>query len=591
MNSNFTYSKRNLEFLLFEVFKIQDLKKYSYFANIDEETIKGILDLSENIAEKHLRPYFKATDLMPASWHDGKVYVHPAIKIYYQAYASQGLMAATFDATFGGFHMPKSVYASGDFIIGNAHNGIEMFTALTHSGAELLVSFASEELIERYVPGLLNGSLAATMCLTEPQAGSSLQEITTFATLQEGNYKIKGQKIFISAGDHDITQNIIHLVLAKTTKQPNKISLFAVPKYKDDLQTRNDVQSIGIYHKMGQKSTPTVHLEFGSNMDCNAYLIGEEGKGLQYMFQMMNTARLGVGLAGTYMASAAYYLSLKYANERIQGKRKDEAGTIMPAKIIQHADIRRMLYVQKSIFEGALSLIQECNLYLDLLKVVDNKEESDLYQSLLDLLTPVAKTYGAEKGIESISLAMQILGGYGYTEDFNLEQLYRDARILSIYEGTTGIQSITLLGRNILFTEAKSIQLWKEKVFSELAPSLADHKVREYSELWMAEITRLENILRHLLHTAKTNSVEFALKDATVFMEYIGIITIGWQWIKQGIACSKAMDATMPDVDFYRSKLKTMKFYFQYEWVKVEALVKILLAKEDLTYQGEYIDC
>jgi len=438
---------------------------------------------------------------------------------------------------------------------------------------------------------LLDGTLSATMCLTEPQAGSSLQEILTLAAENEGNYKIKGQKIFISAGDHDITQNIIHLVLAKTTSQTNKISLFAVPKFKDDKQTSNDVQSIGIYHKMGQKSTPAVHLEFGANDNCNAYLIGEEGKGLQYMFQMMNAARLGVGLAGTYMASAAYYISLKYANERIQGKRKDENGFAVPATIIHHADIRRMLLLQKSIFEGALSLIQECNLYIDLMQVVENKDQKEKYQSLLDLLTPVAKAYGSEKGIESISHAMQILGGYGYTEDFNIEQLYRDARILSIYEGTTGIQSITLLGRNVLATEGKSILVWKEKVIGGLAPNLTQDHFKEYAELMMTEISRFEKVIFHLINQSKLISTEYALKDATVFMEYFGIINIGWQWIKQGIVARQALDSNTHDDEFYSSKIKTMKFYFQYEWVKVDALVKIILAKEDLVYNGAYIDC
>lgn len=588
MNLNSTYSRRNLEFLLFEVFKIHELKKYPYFANIDEESVQGYLDLSETIAEKYLRPFFKATDQMPASWHEGKVAVHPAIKSYYEAYTSQGLMAATFDPKFGGFCLPKSVYALGDFIIGNAHNGMEMFTALTHSGAKLLLSFASDDLIDRFVPGLIDGTLSATMCLTEPQAGSSLQEISTLATLKGANYVIKGQKIFISAGDHDITQNIIHLVLAKTTHQPNKISLFAVPKYFDDKQTANDVSSIGIYHKMGQKSTPAVHLEFGANENCNAYLIGEEGKGLQYMFQMMNAARLGVGLAGTYMASAAYYISLKYANERIQGKRKDETGSVVTTTIIHHADIRRMLYLQKSIFEGALSLIQECNLYLDLIQVIDNEDQKEKYQILLDLLTPVAKTYGSEKGIESISHAMQILGGYGYTEDFKIEQLYRDARILSIYEGTTGIQSLTLLGRNVLATDGKSILLWKEKVITDLASALPDDQFKYYVELLMSEISRFENCITHLIKDAKMISNEYALRDATLFMEYFGIIIIGWQWIKQGIVAKKALNAQTPEVDFYKSKFKTMKFYFQYEWVKVDGLVKILLAEDDLTYTEKF---
>jgi butyryl-CoA dehydrogenase len=246
---------------------------------------------------------------------------------YYRLFSESGLLAAGFDEQYGGQQIPKIIYAATDFIIGNAHNGFEMFTSLSIGVARLLISFASPQLVSEYVPKILSGEFTGTMCLTETQAGSSLSDIATTAyRQQDGSYKIKGQKIFISAGDHDITDNIIHLVLARTEGAPKGIkgiSLFVVPKKRivDSNLVTNDVHSIGIYHKMGQRSTPAMHLEFGANNDCIGHLVGEEGKGLAYMFQMMNAARLGVGLGGTFIASAAYYASLQYARERTTGEK------------------------------------------------------------------------------------------------------------------------------------------------------------------------------------------------------------------------------------------------------------------------------
>ena len=318
------------------------------------------LDAADNIAEKNMRPFLKESDKHPPELKNGIVKVHPALHEYYRAFCESGLLASNFEKQFGGQQLPKTIYAAADFIVGNAHNGFEMFTSLSNGAARLLLSFASPQLVSDYALKILTGEYTATMCLTETQAGSSLSDISTRAyPQQEGSYKIKGQKIFISAGDHDITPNIVHLVLARVEGAPKGvkgISLFAVPKKRieDGVLIANDVASIGIYHKMGQRSTPAMHLEFGANDDSIGYLVGEEGMGLRYMFQMMNTARLGVGLAGTCIASAAYYASLQYAKERTQGRRPgSKSFDDRPVSIIHHPDVRRMLLLQKTFVEGS----------------------------------------------------------------------------------------------------------------------------------------------------------------------------------------------------------------------------------------------
>ena len=462
-----TYSRRNLQFILFEVLAVQNLTDYEYYKAHDIDTFNMVLDIAEDIAAKHLSPYYKESDQNPPELVDGKVNVHPGIAAYYKSFCENGLMSAIFDEKYGGQQLPKSVYGASDFIIGSAHNGFEMFTGLASAAARLLIAFGSNAMIDQYALKILTGEYTATMCLTETQAGSALSDVASFGTLQsDGTYKIKGQKIFISAGDHDVTENIIHLVLARTPGAPagtKGLALFAVPTVRDGQS--NDVTSIGLYHKMGQKSTPTMHLEFGVRDECIGELIGEERKGLEYMFLMMNASRLGVGLGGTYIASAAYYHSLQYAKERIQGKRP---GAKDSSPIIQHPDVRRMLFYQKAIVEGSIGLLFYCY-HLQDKELIATGEDKTRCEDLLELLTPVAKTYGAEMGILAVQQGMQVLGGYGYTEDFILEQLARDVRIMSIYEGTTGIQSQALLGRQVPLHQGRSLGYWKEEVMQDIS--------------------------------------------------------------------------------------------------------------------------
>lgn len=591
------YSRRNVNFMLYEVLDVLSMTKHPYFSAHDAMGFDMVLDTAEAIAEKNMRPFLKEADRLQPELVNGEVKVHKAVAEYYKAFCDSGLMAASFDEQFGGLQLPKTVYAAADFIVGNANNGFEMFTSLSNGAARLLISFASPGLVNEFVVKILSGEYAATMCLTETQAGSSLSDIATEAFLQQnGNYTIKGQKIFISAGDHDITENIIHLVLARVKDAPKGvkgISLFIVPKKRMDDNGKligNDVSSIGIYHKMGQHSTPAMHLEFGAGNDCIGYLIGEEGKGLFYMFQMMNNARLGVGLAGTYIASAAYYASLQYAKERPQGRRLTNKNlNEPPTTIIHHPDVRRMLFLQKAVVEGSLALILQCYKYIDLEKIC-SVDEQQRYNDLLELLTPVAKTYGAEMGNTSVNNGMQVLGGYGYTEDFILEQLARDVRIMSLYEGTTGIQSQALLGRQIPMNNGRSLQYWKEEAMRDIDAAQQVNNLQQYADWLLNEMTQLETVTKYLLAIASKGDTEIFLSDATLYMELFGLVNIAWQWLKQAVVannCLNEKNITVDNEKFYRSKIETMQFFFHYELVKAKGLCARLKDEKMITVWNE----
>ena len=590
------YSKRNHSFLLYEVFDVLQLTRHAYFSIHDRETMDAVLETAETIAEKIVRPAFVDSDRHAPELVNGQVKVHPALHDYYKAYCESGLMAAPFSNELGGMQLPATAYAITDFMLGNAHNGFFMFTGLSRSAAALLGRYASPQLAAQYIPGILNGDYTATMCLTEPAAGSSLSDIITEAVLQpNGTYAIKGQKIFISAGDHDITENIIHLVLARTKDAPagiKGISLFVVPKKikSDDAWIDNDVVSVGLYHKMGQRSTPALHLEFGGKNNCTGWLVGEEGKGLLYMFNMMNNARLGVGMAGIYIATAAYYASLQYAKERPQGRRVNNKSLNDPAvTIIHHPDVRRMLFLQKAITEGCLAFALQCYLYTDLQKI-STGEDQQRYSDLLELLTPVVKTCGAEMGITSVSNGLQVLGGYGYTEDFILEQLYRDVRIMSLYEGTTGIQAQALLGRQIPLNNARALKYWKQEVMDDVQVSQHFNTLQHYGNWMVHELQQLETVTRHLLMVAAKGDNEIFLSDANLYMELFGLINIGWQWLKQGVKAQQKLDennCTEDDKLFYRSKLQAMKFFFHYELIKTKTLAARLMDAEVLTLWQE----
>lgn len=599
-----TFSRRNLDFLLFETHQVENLQQYTYFQAHDRETIGFTLDVASDIARQVMLPAYQISDREQPELENGQVKVHPCVHQFVKAFSEAGLMAAPFSEAWGGMQLPKTIAAALEFIMGSAHNSLVMYSDLTKGAANLIYTFGNEEQKAAYLPPMLSGEWLGTMCLTEPQAGSSLSDVATSASPQpDGTYLIKGQKIFISAGDHDVTENIVHLVLARVDGAPpgtKGISLFIVPKKRlnqsGDL-VPNDVTSIGVYHKMGQKATPAMHLEFGAQNDCVGHLLGEMNRGLPQMFLMMNGARLGVGMGGIHIASAAYYASLQYAQERPQGRRLNKKEALVePVAIIQHPDVRRMLFLQKAIVEGGLSLILQCYLYLDLEKAhADDPEQKKYYNQMLELLTPVAKTYGAEMGFVAVNQGLQVLGGYGYTEDFPLEQLARDVRIMSLYEGTTGIQAQALLGRQVVGNQGKTLVQWYNEVGKSIHAAEHDPLLHPYWDALTNAMRQFQKVTAQQFRVAAEGDMEVLLADANLYMEAFGILNVAWQWLKQGIVASAALlkgETKGDEGVFYLSKIETLRFYFHYELPRLQGLYSRLLEDIQLTLfdeESEYL--
>lgn len=617
------FSKRNLQFLLYEVFDAESLTKYPYYQDHARETFDMVLDSAEQIAEKMLKPLLTEMDRKEPQLVDGKIRIHEGMRNIIKKFGDDGWINAGFSYEEGGQQIPSTVLNSAAFIFQAANYSSSVFPFLTTGAANLLRSFGSKELQEIYIPNMYAGIWQGTMALTEPDAGSSLSDITTTAEptdsdaeCRPGVYKIKGQKIYISAGDHDMCENVIHLMLAKIKGGPagaKGISLFVVPQKRiketvggsnggkiginttnNENQTSNiehrilednDVLTAGVYHKMGYKGAPIAHLMVGSNDNTVGYLVGEPHKGLTYMFQMMNEARIGVGMNAAAIGTAAYYASLEYAKERPQGRVISDKDISKPqTQIIRHADVKRMLLFQKAVVEGSLALLTQCGLYADLAHVTEG-EEREYYHLLLDLLTPIAKSYPSEMCCLSTSAAVQILGGAGYTTDFPVEQFYREARIHPIHEGTTGIHGLDLLGRKIIIKNGKSLQLFFEELMKTIEQASEYESLKPFAEKLRKYLEKSAGITQHLLSLAAAD-LEVFLSDATLYLELFGIVTIAWQWLVQGIkAQEKLATAQGDDVNFYQGKLATMRYFYEYELVKIDGLARRLMSSDNVTVE------
>jgi len=590
-------SLRNLRFLLHEVHEIETLTQHEYFAHHDKAAFDMMLEASFQIGDMHLFPHFSAMDRQePEHHHDGTVTVHPKVREVMDVMAEGGWLNANSPLDKDGMQLPEMMVAAANFVFQAANNGVMGFAGLTTGAARLILSFGSVEQQKTYMEPMFAGKWQGTMALTEPQAGSSLSDVLTSAEpVGNGTYKIKGQKIFISAGDSDVMDNVVHLLLARIKGAPagtKGISLFIVPKQRveNDQLLANDVQTAGIFHKMGQKAAPACHLIFGEKDDCHGYLVGEPNRGLSYMFQMMNEARIGVGVTATSIASAAYYASLEYAKERPQGRRLNEKNALqVPTLIIHHPDVKRMLLLQKAVTEGALSLLLECSKYADLAHVSEGSDK-EKYELLLDLLVPIAKTYPSEAGIAAVSAGIQCLGGYGYCKDFPLEQLYRDIRITAIYEGTTGIQSLDLLGRKMTMHQGRAAALFLNEVALTMQDAATYDALQRYAIALDNELKTLQKVTRHLLGFAAQGDNERFLADANLYMEFFSLVVVAWQWLKQGTAAKKALligGHSEEESNFYESKLLAMQYFFHYEVPKTLGLATRLLDPEEITIARE----
>jgi alkylation response protein AidB-like acyl-CoA dehydrogenase len=590
-----------IRFLMYDVHQTEQVLSAKRYAAYDRASIDMLLDSVKAFCDKSIHPFIKEMDEKPSQYKDGAIKIHPQFETILKKSGEMGLVAALFEEKDGGLQLPNVVFHTLYFIMEAANNHVSGYLGLTAGAANLIVSFGSDYLKSTYATKMMNLEWTGTMCLTEPQAGSSLSDVTTSAKDNgDGTYAINGQKIFISSGDHQFAENIIHLVLARIEGAPSGtkgVSLFVVPKKKIDAQgnfSDNKVIVAGEFEKLGQRGYCTAHLVFE---ESQGYLVGEANRGLTYMFQMMNEARIATGRMGTGIASAAYYASLQYAKERPQGRKLTSSGRKdideEQTLIINHPDVKRMLLFQKAIVEGALCLVMQTSYYVDQEHITEG-EEKVRYNQLLELLTPITKTYPSEKGLEAVSTGLQVLGGYGFCMDFMLQQYYRDIRIISIYEGTTGIQSLDLLGRKVGLKNGKVLEWLAQEIQQTIHQASAHESLQSYIRELGENLSLIQKVLGTLMPKAQNGDFERYLADATIFMDLFGTIVIGWQWLKMGVSAQNALDAeTRPfSKEFYEAKVHTLKFFYKYEMSRCKGLAKTIMDELDLTVDMDldYLD-
>ena len=578
-------SRRDLEFQLFEVLDIESLRERPRFAQHSRETMLAAIDTALAIAEGKFAPHNRKADEHEPTFDGHRVHLIPEVKEALEAYIEAGFLSAGEDYEKGGMQLPATVARACQAIFAAANVGTTAYVSLTIGNAALLAAFASPEQKERYLRHLLSGRFFGTMALTEPHAGSSLADILTTATPNpDGTYSLRGTKIFISAGDHDLAENIVHLVLAKIPGSPpgvKGISLFIVPKYRvnDDgsLGPPNDVTLAGLFHKMGYRGTVSTQLSFGEKGECRGELVGQPNQGLAHMFHMMNGARIGVGLGAVMIGYTSYLHALDYARERPQGRPLSAKDPRAPqVAIIEHADVRRMLLASKSYVEGGLAL----GLYaarlddeLDTAASPDARHDAEL---LLSLLTPVVKAWPSQYCLQASDLAIQVYGGYGYTREYPVEQFYRDNRLNPIHEGTNGIQALDLLGRKALGSGGKSLELLARAMQPDIEAAGSVETLRGFGAELGQALARLLAVT-HRLGEVTARDVERGLANASVYLEALGHVVVAWMWLRQALAASTALaSASGADPDFYRGKLAACRYFFRWELPRIGPMLALL---------------
>ncbi|MFT4686058.1 MAG: butyryl-CoA dehydrogenase [Neolewinella sp.] len=587
-------STRNLRFTLNEVLDLTKIRSFEAHEAFDHDATEMTLDAAKQLADQYLFPYYREMDTNKAYFKDGEVHVLPEVGESMRHLGSGGWISAMWDFDNGGQQMPSVIGNAAGLIFQAANGNMAAYSFLTTGAANLIRNFGTDELKKTYLTKMAAGEWQGTMALTEPQAGSSLSDITTYyEDNEDGSYNIKGQKIYISGGDHNATENVVHLLLARQkggVKGMKGVSLFVVPKHLPtaDGLVDNHVTTAGIYGKMGQKGYVAAHLMYGEQGETKGYLVGEELRGLNCMFQMMNEARIGTGIMAAGSASAAYYASLQYAKERPQGRHPGNKDVNTPQVIIaEHADVRRMLLFQKAVVEGSVDLLLQCSLYEDISKISEDPAEKERAHLLTELLTPIAKSFPSEYGNESVSIGMQVLGGAGYCDDFPLEQIFRDIRVNSIYEGTTTIHGLDLLGRKMMMKGGKPVQLLMEEVQATIGLAMANETTKPLAEALTKSLGGMQQVMGHLMGLAKTEDPKVFLADATIFLDYFSLHVIGWLWLRQALVAAKALptaDGT-DEENFYKSKVQTARFYFSYMFPKVSMHKRTLLTTERITLE------
>ncbi len=584
-------NSRDIDFNLYELLDTEALTRTLRYADHDRAVFDAVIEAARVLAEDKFAPYAAKLDANEPSFDGTRVHLPPELQEAMDAYIAGGFMGIAAPVEVGGMQIPWVVSQAAGAWFGAADVSANSYPLITHSAINLLSEFGTADQLRRYIEPMVSGRFFGTMCLSEPQAGSSLSDIQLRAepTAQD-HYLIKGTKMWISGGEHGLSENIVHLVLAKIPGGPpgvKGISLFVVPKIRvnDDgtLGARNNIQLAGLNHKMGFRGITNTVLNFGEGGECHGWLVGPKHQGLFCMFQMMNEMRIGIGMAATVLGYTAYLHSLHYARERSQGRHPQEKDPTSPqVPIIQHADIKRLLLAQKSAAEGAFSLVLHSAWLIDCQRTETDAVELERIGLLLDILTPIAKSWPSEFCLEGNKHAIQVLGGYGYTREFPLERMYRDARLNPIHEGTHGIQGIDLLGRKVSIHDGAAFKVLLAEYRKTLLEAAAHGELVQYCADFQAAITAITETTAALDALRASGDVNRALANASLYLDAFGHVVLGWIWLRQALVALRALPAAQGgDRDFYRGKLRACQYFYRYEIPKVAERCSLLARFDD----------
>jgi alkylation response protein AidB-like acyl-CoA dehydrogenase len=588
-------NERDLTFMLFELFDSEALLNRERYQDHDRQTFNEVINTAKAIATQHFLPIRQKLDTHQPTFDGKRVHLIPELKPAIDAVNASGIGSATADYDLGGMQLPPIIAsAAGAYLSVAAGVGMG-YNMLTTANANLLEAHASRVLIEKWVKPMREGRFMGTMAMTEPGSGSGLGDLITKAVkTDDGNYRISGNKIYISGGDHNLSENIVHLVLARLQGAPKGvkgISLFIVPKFlvneDGSIGEDNEVALSGLFHKMGGRAQTSTALSFGEKEGSIGYLVGEENCGLKYMFHMMNEARIMVGTSGAVLAVAGYQYSVDYAKNRPQGRLPSCKDPMLPmVNIIEHADVKRMLLAQKAYAEGALSLVFYGTQLSDDSHTAETQEQRQHAYILLDFLTPIIKTWPSEYGPKANSLAIQVLGGHGYINEHPVEMFYRDNRLNPIHEGTTGIQSLDLMTRKVPMNKMQGYSATLAEIYKTIEQAKQHSSLSEFTLQLTDAVHTLEKTTQAVLTAMSSKNIDLALANSVKYLELFGHVIIAWLWLKQGIVATKALEKQphQEDVNFYKGKLQALQYFYRFELPEIAIWSTLLMNTDSSTF-------
>jgi butyryl-CoA dehydrogenase len=571
---------RLVDLILQEVVDVSSLTALPAFADHDLGTFELYLGSCRRFARDVLFDAYRPMDAAPPAFEDGRVRLHPRMREIHPRLVELGVVSATRPVEVGGQQLPLTVATLAHAYLMAANLSATGLAWLTTGAAHLVEAFGDAEAKRLFLEPMYAGRWTGTMALTEPQAGSSLADLSTRATpAGDGTYRIEGAKIFISGADHDVAENVVNLTLARIDGAPEGtkgVSLFAVPRRRPENGTLvdNDVRVSGLIHKIGWRGLPSLALAFGDEGDCVGWLIGEPHQGLRHMFQMMNEARIMVGVNGAATASVAFHEALAYAKERKQGRPLGRRGG-EPVALVEHADVRRMLLRQKAIVDGSLCLCAVTARYQDLATHAEDAAERERAGLLLDLLTPVTKSFPAERGFEANTLSIQVHGGYGYTSEYLPEAWWRDQKLNSIHEGTTGIQGLDLLGRKVVAKGGAALRAFGDRVGADLAAARAAGVDEALLEPVEAALQRVAALTLTLGQRGLAGDVDGMMGHSTDYLELFSILVVAWQHVLLATAAAGRADG------FARGLRQSARYWIETEVPRIAQLARLCEDAED----------